>query len=170
MTYDQIEDAIVTKLTADIVVDGNVIVEALPDNQLANVPAMDKPRLTVAYHHSMFGEGRYGDSLPTISTSSSVQDENIRMSVEIEARKKRGALGVYDLIYKVRQSILGFEPLSLEKLKLVEVRFVNMVNNNFIYSVTFGTKGVAVEDVLASAEPLLKKVDFQDDFYNPANL
>lgn len=167
MDYEALEDAIVTKLTADLVVDGNIIIEALPDADLENIPATNKPRLTVAYHHSIFGEGRYGDSLPTISTGPSIQDENIRMSVEIEARSKRGALGVYDLIFKVRQSILGYQPLNIEKLKLVEVRFVKHVNNNFIYSVTFGTKSIAIEDVLASADPLLKKVSFNDEYLNP---
>jgi len=167
MDYEALEDAIVTKLTADLVVDGNIIIEALPDADLENIPATNKPRLTVAYHHSIFGEGRYGDSLPTISTGPSIQDENIRMSVEIEARSKRGTLGVYDLIFKVRQSILGYQPLNIEKLKLVEVRFVKHVNNNFIYSVTFGTKSIAIEDVLASTDPLLKKVSLTEEYLNP---
>lgn len=162
MKYEDIEDAIKNRLVAKL---GNTVeVIVMPEFQAQNVRAFNKPRLTVAYAHSMFGEGRYGDKLPTISVDGVVQEENIQIKVMVEAKKLRGADGVYQNLVAVRQALIGFEPLGLDKLKIVEAKFDEFTDNLWSYQLIFGTKGYIIEDLPVTDEPLIKKVGFDQNF------
>lgn len=162
MKYEDIEDAIKDRLVTKLGSTVEVIV--MPEFQAQNVRAFNKPRLTVAYAHSMFGEGRYGDKLPTISVDGVVQEENIQIKVMVEAKKLRGAEGIYQNLVAVRQALIGFEPLGLDKLKAVEAKFDEFTENLWSYQLIFGTKGYIIEDLPVMDEPLITEVNFDQNF------
>lgn len=162
MKYEDIEDAIIAKLVADYGTSIQVI--PTPENQASSVKPYEKPRVTVSYYHSMFGEGRYGDRLPTVSTDGVIEEENIQIKITIDAKKLRGDGGVYDLLVKVRQSLLGLEPLGLDKLKLIETKFEEYAENLFSYSLMFGTKGYVVQAGNIDDEVPIAELTFDDNF------
>lgn len=162
MKYADIEDAIAARLSTALGTTATVV--TMPEYQAQNQRPFDKPRIVVAYNHSMFGEGRYGDKIPTMSTDAVAQEENISIRISIEARALRGAAGIYELLVAVRQALIGFEPLSLDKLKVVEAKFDEFAENLWRYSLTFGTKGVIVEDSTVDTDPLITEVNFNQNF------
>lgn len=162
MKYWELEDDIVARLTASLSSVADIV--ALPDNQDANRRPTVKPRVTVSYFHSMFGEGRYGDRLPTLSTDGAVQEENIQFKVTIESKKRRGEGGLLELLTAVRQSVTGYEPRGLDKIKILEQKFEDFAENLWSYSVLFATKGIVIEEGTIENLPNLNTVDFDELF------
>lgn len=162
MKYADLEDAIVSRLSAKLGATATVI--ALPEVQAQNQRPFDKARVTVAYNSSMFDGGRYGNAVNVMSVDGTVQEESIKIKVSIESKKLRGTGGIYELLVAVRQAVIGFEPLGLDQMKILESKFDEFTENLWSYMIVFETKGFIIQDVDPVDEPLITAVDFDQNF------
>jgi hypothetical protein len=107
--YDQTEDEIVSRLRLFFEVDTvDVIVE--PDNDADYKRGIQNPILTVAYS---------GSSWPIqLSTSEGSQREEVSFLINIQARTRRGALGIFSLKSTMTKALLGWKPTNLDRIYL----------------------------------------------------
>lgn len=162
MNYAAIEDAIVARLIAKIGDSASVV--ALPETQAANIRPTTKARVTVAYLGSNFDGGRYGNNVNVMAMDSVIQEETIKLTVEIEAKVLRGAGGIYELLVSVRQALIGFEPLGMDKMLLLESKFQEFKENQWVFQLTFSTTGQVIQDWTVDTDPLITNINFDQNF------
>lgn len=164
MRYDELETAIVERLQT-VATALNVQIVELAENQGAYAKPFETARVTVAYNGSVFNGGRYGSNVPTMSVDTSTQEEDIEFVLSIQSRKLRGnGHGVYNLMEQIRLRLLGFEPMNLDKLKLIEQKFEEYAENVWTYTQKYSTKRISTYMVEDSNDPTLDSVSFVENF------
>lgn len=162
--YELVELDIVQRL--EVLEDGSVRVEPLPEVQ----GAMERPiagngRVTIGYVSSSFDE--------TSSTAQIAQNERINVQVIIEAKKLRGAGGIYSIIAAVKMLLTGFRPSHCHRMAPVETKHLTYERNTWMYGITYGCTTMHVEYEEFDVLPLLREVlidiptteDVNDLFY-----
>lgn len=163
MIYEDLEAAIVARL-APLAADFGIEVLALPENQAQYVKPFEKARVTVNWKMSQFNGGRYGSQLPTKSVDHAVQQEDLEVEVVIQSRFLRGESGTYAIMEAIRRKLIGFQPLSLDPMKLIEIKPDSYTDNLWMHVMTFGTKALSIDELDQTNEPLLDDVSFDETF------
>jgi len=145
MFYSLLEDDIKTKLTTDL--GSGIEVEVMPETQSQFSRPFLKPRVEVCYKNSDFKEP---NSTYTIS-----QEEYQVLELVLWTRLRRGTNGIYDLLEKVRKSIIGFEPTHCGKIYLKSFKPEDYKDNLWTYTLTIQCKTIVNEDFIEVTEPLL---------------
>lgn len=145
MFYSLLEDDIKTKLTTDL--GSSIEVEVMPETQAAFSRPFLKPRVEVCYKNSDFKDP---NSVFTIS-----QEEYQVLELVIWCKLRRGTNGIYDILEKVRKSIIGFEPTHCGKIYLKSFKPEDYKDNLWTYTLTIQCKTMVNEDFTEVTEPLL---------------
>lgn len=95
--YESLEDGIITALAPVALLGVDVVL--FPDDESEFEKTFARSRISVSYH-SFTG----GDQL---SASTSVSEKVDHVQIMFEAKKKRGALGIYDLEVRVEALLNG---------------------------------------------------------------
>lgn len=158
MNFEALENDLQIKLQADL--GASVSVEVEPQLEAENTQPFVKPRVTIYLDQSEFEK--------TSSTVYIVQDENTKVILLVRARLLRGDNGVYDLIEKIRKSIVGFQPAGWSKLWLAKISLEERFKGMWCYAVAIAGKSMIVEEAEAPEGPLLTspKAEFTDNQYN----
>lgn len=165
ISIEVIEDAIFNRLRP---------LETLPKFEVRKMPEtqaeMDKPfvngRVTVMYDGSRFEPNGSGMQLVTMATDESVQQETLHIKTTLQARKLRGEFGIYDLMRLVRNHLSGFEPAGGDKMKQIDAKFESYIENEWTYSITWGTNVLNVHDLEETDDPTITQIDFDDIYGN----
>ena len=145
MFFELLENDIVNKLTSDL---GSAIqVEAMPDNQAQFSRPFVKSRVDVCYKNSDFDTP---NSVYTIS-----QHETQQLELAIQARQRRGLNGIYDVVNKVRKSIVGFSPTHCSKIYLKKFIPEDFKDNLWYYTLVIECKTLINEDYTEPTTPVL---------------
>lgn len=163
MIYEDLEIAIVARL-APVATEFGIDVLPLPENQAQYVKPFEKARVTVNWKMSQFSGGRYGSQLPTKSVDHAVQQEDIEIEVVIQSRFLRGESGTYAIMEAIRRKLIGFQPLSLDPMKLTEMKPDSFTDNLWMHVMTFGTKALSINELGPTNEPMLEDVSFDENF------
>ena len=164
MRYDELESAIVERLQT-VATALNIQIVELPENQAAYAKPFVTARVTVAYNGSVFNGGRYGSNVPTMSVDTSTQEEDIEFVLSIQSRKRRGnGHGIYNVMEQLRLRLLGFEPMNLDKMKLVEQKFDEYAENVWTYTQKYATKRISTYQIEDGDDPTLDSVSFVENF------
>lgn len=160
--YDELEDA-VEALLAPLVPAPQpgqpipVQIEVLPNTD-------NSQRANVATRVTIFAQGAtYG---PNDSMGMVQQTGDVRLIIEIEGRKRRGAGAVRALAGAVTGLLLGYRFPNFEKLELVEDNTQRLDDNVWFHQLIFRARRQVVEQPVATAEPLLRTVTLSVDTTN----
>lgn len=164
MRYDELETSIVERLQT-VATALNITIVELPEKQSEYGKPVDRARVTVAYNGSVFNGGRYGSQVPTMSTDTSSQEEDIEFVLTIQSKKRRGdGDGIYNVMEQIRKRMLGFEPMGLDKLKLMDQKFEEYAEGIWTYTQKFATKRISTYDIPDADDPTLDSVSFVENF------
>lgn len=84
-------------------------VEVLPENKAGIEDALVRPRVTVAYRQSTFGESKDAPLFAGLG-SAAAQEETVHIDILVRARGRKTDAGVYPVIHAVRGLLLGITP------------------------------------------------------------
>jgi hypothetical protein len=145
--YEKYEDLLVSRLQME-----GVEVSALPHvNALNMVRPTTRPQVFVIINGGTFGEPEHLGAV--------AQLEQISGEVYVRALNRRGELGTFDLCDKAGKLLMGYRldgaksPITLSGLGYVEG-----VQNNWQYALTFSFTHYRVEASEAEQEKLIKQV------------
>jgi hypothetical protein len=138
MLFETLEDNIIARLNSKIA-SGTVEIEVMPDVEKDFVRPTTKGRITVCYKES--------DYNPLLSTGPVIQKETQQIELYLQATKRRGLYGIYDLFNKSRLALVGFTPDNCDtKIQGVKFDFWLRENNMWIYRFLISTTSRLVED------------------------
>ena len=157
MNYTGIEDDIVTRLAP--LVTAGYEVEAMPNNEAANIPPKQRGRVTVQVGMSKFNDHR---SL----SSAVVQEEDIYIDVILRARTLRATGGIYDLCELSRRLLIGFTPnncrLPLSGVDFGGISPSEMQDSLWTYALRLKTQTISVGAADEDVTPLITAITFDD--------
>jgi hypothetical protein len=153
VNYTTIETDIVTRLAP--LVTAGYQVEAMPDNEAANLPPRQRGRVTVQVGMSKFGEHRS-------ITAAVVQEEDIYVDIILRARTLRATGGIYDLCELARRLLIGFTPQNC-RLPLAGVDFgginpAELQDSIWTYSLRLKTQTISVGAADEDVTPLITAI------------
>lgn len=141
--YVDLELSIISQL--NLLVDGGVEVVQTPDTDLEKDIAFEKPRVTIMYINSKFGESS-GGLPPTMSTAESVQMEYAQITCNIQSRSLRGSKGVHAIGGDCKKLLLGFRPDKVwGRLFLDSYTFAEHKDNVWYWVLTFACSRTIVQ-------------------------
>ena len=153
--YDQVEDEVVARLIS-VIPDFDIV--PLPQKSAEFKNPDERPRITVAYGGSEFPAMK--------STNESRQDENVTVLINITSRLLRGDVGIYSIIEKVINALLGFRLSNIDRLLLKSIEFDNRDESTtiFSYNVTMIGKKLRIQILSDAADdgPPLQTVTLND--------
>ena len=132
LSYDRLEDAIAARLSALMPLGYEV--KTLPDTEAElQRPAGFKPRVTVAYSGSNFGDGADSKNPAVHLTGAVAQTEFCTLDVVFEAQRLRGNRGYHEALRLAMQLLLGFKPIGWSKLMFRTNEFKNHADGVFVF-------------------------------------
>jgi hypothetical protein len=145
--YEKYEDALVSRLQME-----GVEVSALPHVDALNVARpTTRPQLFVIINGGTFGEPEHLGAVAQLETVSG--------EVFVRALTRRGELGAFDLCDKAGKLLMGHRLHGAKSpITLGGLGYVNGVQNNWQYALTFSFTHYRVETSEAEAEQLIKSV------------
>ena len=144
MKYEIVEEAIRTKI-ASVATQADVVV--LPEVDEDYQRAVDKPRVTVSYAGSDFGTMGGNNKVETRSFAALVvHAEEGMFQCVLQARKLRGADGIYKLINDVLKAVVGFAPDDCEKIRVAKFGLVEREAQVFSYALHLVTTSILLEE------------------------
>lgn len=120
-------------------------------------PPVTKILLVIQYAGSKFGASR--------TTNPIAQDETGSFNILLHSKKLRGAIGIYDFLSKVRQTLQGFQPTVSSRMELAPDKGVEFVEFNadlWQFAITFNTTWVAVQELDDSDDPTITELNLID--------
>lgn len=138
--YSTIEDEISARLAAEAWEKVDVL--PVPEREKDLKLPVPNIQLIVQYAGSKFGG--------TKTTNPVSQEETGHFNVILQSKKLRGTTGIYDLLIKIKKSLLGFKPTGCQKLQIVPdkgIEFVEFSDDLWQFSITLSTTWVTVEFV-----------------------
>lgn len=158
INYSSYEDAIVTILSNQSLYD----CKPLPENEADLNRAFIKPQVYVCYSGSEYGVVE--------NLGATVQEETVNFDVIFRVKKRRGNDGLLTILKKVGDLILGREFVGCTKINLVKQGYVDGVQNdwNFVMSFQFITH--VVENLPESETVPFKVIDFVEEDEDPVPL
>jgi hypothetical protein len=159
MQFEALENAIKTRLQTDL---GSAVeVEVEPQFEGENIQPYIRPRITIFLDQSEFDK--------TKTTHYIAQDENAKVFLLLRSRRLRGENGIYDLVERIRKSIVGFKPAHWDKIWLVKIAFDERFRAMWSYVMVIGSRSMIVEDEDQEAtSPILLEpmAEYTDNQYN----
>ena len=145
MFFELLENDIKTKITTDLGV--NYEVEVMPETQAQFSRPFLKQRVEVCYKSS--------DYTSPQSTNYISQHETQQLELVLVSKLRRGTNGIYDLMNKVRKSIIGFEPTHCGKVYLKSFKPEDFKDNLWYWTLTIECKSMITEDYTEPTTPIL---------------
>lgn len=144
MKYEIVEEAIRTKI-ASVATQADVVV--LPELDEDYQRAVDKPRVTVSFAGSDFGSMGGNNKVETRSFAALVvHNEDGMFQIALQARRLRGANGIYKLINDVLKAVVGFAPDDCEKIRVAKFGLIEREAQVFTYALHVVTTSILVEE------------------------
>jgi hypothetical protein len=157
VNYTGIEDDIVARLAP--LVTAGYEVEAMPNNEAANIPPKQRGRVTVQVGMSKFGEHRS-------ITAAVVQEEDIYVDIILRARTLRATGGIYDLCELSRRLLIGFTPdncrLPLSGVDFGGISPAELQDSLWTYALRLKTQTISVGAADEDVTPLITAITFDD--------
>lgn len=162
-SYEQIEDAVVSRLTTTLA--SYAVTIPLPDIQkevddaTKSAESANKALVLVIYDSSGFESSS--------STNYARQQENMDIVCHVRASKRRGPNGVMNMIQLIKLSLQGFIPANATRMFLKEIKLDehDYENKIFSYNVTFTCSKLHVQNFLDGDDlegAILTQVTWQD--------
>ena len=143
MIYEQIEDAIIARLSPALTAAGIDLVK-LPETEAEMERPFENGRVTVCFKRATYGDP--GDNRMR-STGNMVQNETVHIELVVQSRWLRlPNKGVYDVWDKCRRGLLGFRPADGDGMYLKEFEFYDKPTGIWSFASTFCTDRLVVED------------------------
>jgi hypothetical protein len=152
MNYEQAEEDIKVKLNSLEL--AGVLVDVMPESQKAYIKPNANAQVWVCYNGDEYA--------PPEGNGTIVQDGTISFEVVLQARKIRGANGIYQLFAAIQQLLLGFEPTDCGKLYLNKKELLKLDENIWEYRILFSSKTVAVESEGVYEDIILNQITVGD--------
>jgi hypothetical protein len=152
--YDNLEDDVAARLAALVpeTEPGQaipVLVEVLPNTDKSE-------RANVATRITVFAQG--ATYLPNEGGGFVMQPGDVKLFVEIEARKRRGLGGVRDLAGASCALLLGYRFDNYEKLELIEDGTLKLDDGVWMQQLVFRARRTVIEQPDEITESILKQV------------
>lgn len=144
MKYETLENNIHARLTADL--GSNIEVSIMPESQAQFSRPFTKPRVEICYKSSDFDKPQ---SINRVS-----QNEISQLELVIIARLRRGNNGLYDVIEKVKDSIVGYQPDHYGRVYFKTLKPEDFKDNLWYYTLTIETPTLIVENYTELDTPL----------------
>lgn len=138
MNYEQAESEIVAKLSEDTALVDIADITILPDDVAEYKTPTVKGLVTVVFLGEKFDNNQ---GIGDIS-----QHSTVTFNVGIQARKMRGAKGVYAISEEVKKTLLGFAPTDCGILTLSEHDFSGYQNDVWEHSITFSCRSLRTQE------------------------
>lgn len=162
MKYEAIEAAIAAQLQG--LASAACVVSTIPENQQKPENLGDRSSVYVAFKMSNFdAEEKTADTPQGMAMSVGVQAqlETMIFEVEISSRKLRGSGGVYDLLEKALQALVGFRPLDeFEGLRIINEGYRRDKDNRWVHSFLCLTSQPLIENRTEDSPANLSNVFF----------
>lgn len=153
--FEQLEDECIAKLQP--LVADNIDVENFPEKKAGIQPAVEKPRVSVLYASE---KGQ-----PNEITGMVVQPGDTQVIFKIEGMRRRGTGGIYEIIEKVKELILGWMPTHCNKpMIFMDGHYDELMDQTWIYYATYQCTRTIVEKIPVVVLPHVVTIDT----YNPA--
>lgn len=134
MNYQQLESYIASRIAVALT-GADVIV--LPEVDSAVSLPSEKAKVTVAYQSSDFTE--------TDATDFVVQPEKVSMKIVVQARKLRGASGIYAILAGIKLALLGWKTPLSGKIQFTKIAYISHETSVWVYAIDITTMSLAVE-------------------------
>lgn len=155
--YSSIEDQIKAKLLAQEWAKTDII--TAPERKANYKPPVPNIQLIVQYAGSKFGQSRTTDPV--------AQEEIGQFNVILQSRKLRdNDTGVYDVLDKIKKTLLGFQPTGCQRLQLVPdkgIEFIEFEDDLWQFAITFSTTWLTVQAVEESDDPTITQITLKDE-------
>lgn len=157
--FELLEDAFITKL--EPLTGQDIEVVFMPENAAGNQPAVTKPRVTVMYAKEAAKDNE--------STDRVQQESDVSVLIQVEAVKRRGDLGLYDVMDRVEKLLVGWYPPHCCKPVIVkEGGYDELKGQTWNYYQHYQTTRFVVEDTQEEDLPLLSQVSFYSNIEGSA--
>jgi hypothetical protein len=143
--YDEIEDGFVNRLAVLRTYEWEV--QAFPDNKARFELQAGKPRITVAYNNSYYGDSNSPGRPAILSMGGTMaQEQFVEIVVAIESKSLRGPRGVYQGYEYIRTLLLGWSPSpEFRKASFLREEFEEHDAGRFKFSLVVLTSRLVIE-------------------------
>lgn len=136
LTYSNLEDKLVERL-AELRGLGYYL-GPFPENKEAHRTASgNKPRVTVSYGGSNFGESSNAKNPTVLSGQIVTQQEFCEVNITVEAKRLRGDSGIYAAIDRIYPLILGYQVPGWSAMFLKGTSYVKFDKGLYTFMITF---------------------------------
>jgi hypothetical protein len=150
MDPEELEDELKDKISLDL--GTNIDVEVLPEKIADFRKVYEKPKITVCVNSISF------DTPQSVNHVS--QHAPVQIEIAIQATKRRGECGIFDLYKKLKKSLLGYIPVNCHRIYFKKFELSDYERNDDIwyYTLQIECKTLIVEDFTEQTSPLYDSV------------